>query len=147
MKWKCIIIGGLVFWLVANVLSFATGPIIHQGALDADYRANSAFWRPELSQDPPDMAALMPVWLLNSLIVSLIVAWLYCRCRCGDGPGWRRGMGFCLGLGIFACGSYLAMSGVFNLPSRIWIFWGIEALIIYLVAGAAMGWAVGKWGE
>jgi hypothetical protein len=147
MKWKCILIGGLVFWLMSNVLSFGTGALIHEGALKADYQANSAFWLPELNQDPPDMAALMPTWLLNSLIVSLIVGWLYCCCRCGEGAGWRRGLGFGFGIGVFVCGTYLAMSGVFNLPAKIWIFWGVEGLIIYTLGGAVMGWAVAKWGE
>lgn len=145
MKLKCIVIGGLVFFVLSNLLGFVTGPLIHEGVLDPLYAENAGFWRPELNQDPPDMAALMPTWLLNSLIVSLVIAWLYCGCKCGDGPGWKRGMRFGLGLGIFVCAMYLAWSGVFNLPSKIWIFWGAEALVAYVICGAAMGWAVGKW--
>ena len=146
MKWKCIIIGGLVFWIVTNILGFATGPIIHNGVLKAPYQDNASFWVPELREDPPDMAALMPIWLLNSLILSLVVAWLYCRCRCCDGPGWKCGLYFGLGLAIFICALYRSWSGVFDLPSTIWIWWCVETVIMYVIGGAAMGWAVAKWG-
>ena len=148
MKVKCVVIGGLVFWVVANLIGFVTGPLIHtgSGALVESYEATTEYWRPELTQVPPDMGALMPMWLLNGLIVSFIVAGLYCGYgKCCDGPGWKRGLWFGLGLGVFASGIYLAMFGVFNLPAKIWIFWGLEALVTYVICGAAMGWAVGKW--
>jgi membrane protease YdiL (CAAX protease family) len=145
MRVKCIIVGGLVFWLATFLLGFITGPLIHQGALKATYREHSEFWRPELNMDPPDMAALMPSWILYGVILSLVVGWLYCSCRCGEGPGWKRGARFGLGLGIFVCAVMLTWTGVFNLPGRIWMYWAGEGLAMYLVGGAAMGWAVGKW--
>jgi hypothetical protein len=37
--------------------------------------------------------------------------------------------------------TYLGSSGLFDLPLAIWIWWGIDGLIIYLVGGVALGWA------
>ena len=148
MNWKCIIVGAIVFFVVTNILGMAvTGPIIHERILDASYTANASFWRPELTQDPPDMAALMPMWLLNGFIFSLVVAGLYCCFRaCLSGAEWKRGMKFCLSLAIFSAVTLLAWSGVFNLPSNIWLWWAIDGLITFTLAGIVMGWAVGKWG-
>lgn len=145
MKLKCVVVGGLVFWVLSNILGMGLGPVIHEGVLDPHYQATETVWRPELRQHPPDMAAMMPLWLLNSLIVSLVVAWLYCACRCGDGPGWKRGLRFGFGLGIFLCAVYRAWSGIFDLPGAIWLWWSLEGLLIYTACGAGMGWAVGKW--
>ena len=60
MNWKLIIVGGLVFYVVMFVVSMVTGPVVHQGILLESYQATEQFWRPELRQVPPDMAALMP---------------------------------------------------------------------------------------
>lgn len=146
MRWKCIIVGAVVFYVVSFILGMVTGPLIHEGVLKEAYVAHSEFWRPELNQDPPDMGALMPMWIAFGLILSVVVAWLYCSCRCGEGPGWKRGLRFGLGLGIFVCAVLLTYSGVFNLPYKIWYFWMAEAVVMYTVCGAAMGWAVAKWG-
>ncbi|MGB5389538.1 MAG: hypothetical protein WBP10_05080 [Thermoanaerobaculia bacterium] len=41
MNWKLIIIGGIVFWLVTNILGmFVTGILIHEKILDPVYQAN-----------------------------------------------------------------------------------------------------------
>ncbi len=78
MNWKLIIIGGLVFWLVTNILGLGvTGPIIHTSILDPIYKATESLWIEPLRQDPPDMAAVMPRWIVVSLISSLVVAGLY----------------------------------------------------------------------
>ena len=146
MNFKGIIIGGVVFMIVTFAASMATGPVIHEGMLDPYYMANESFWQPALVQDPPDMAAMMPTWLLNSLIISLIVAWLYTRFGGAlDGPDWKRGANFGISVGILLAGAYLGMSGVFNLPYQIWMWWSIEGIVLYAIGGAAMGWAVGKW--
>lgn len=47
--------------------------------------------------------------------------------------------GLCLG--VFSAMSYFSMAGVFDLPLQMWIWWGIDALILFIVGGAAMGWA------
>jgi hypothetical protein len=35
-------------------------------------------------------------------------------------------------------------SGVFNLPEMIWVWWSVDAFVVYLVGGAALGLVVGK---
>lgn len=148
MNWKAVVIGAIAFFLVTNIVGLAvTGFFIHQKILDPIYRANEYFWLPELTQDPPDMAALMPRWLLNSLISSLVVAGIYvCVHRSFEGGGARKGMMWGLSLGIFSAATYLAMSGVFNLPMKMWIWWAIDGVILFLVGGAAMGWAAERFG-
>ena len=143
MNWRLIIIGGIVFWLVTNILGmFVTGILIHEQILDPVYQANESFWLPELRQDPPDMAALMPQWLLTSFVSSLVVAGIYSLVGGSfSGPGWSRGLKWGLCLGLFSAMSYFAKSGVFDLPLQMWIWWGIDALILFTLGGAAMGWA------
>ena len=94
MNWKAVVVGAIVFWVVTNILGmFVTGFVIHQKILDPIYQANAAFWLPELRQDPPDMAALMPRWSLNSWLNSLIVAGIYvCRHRSCSGSEWQKGL-------------------------------------------------------
>lgn len=94
MNWKLIIIGGIVFWLVTNILGmFVSAPLIHEKVLDPVYQANESFWRPELRQDPPDMAALMPQWMLTSFVSSLLVAGIDSLVGGSfSGPGWSRGL-------------------------------------------------------
>ena len=57
---KVILLGGLAMYVAEFLLSMATGGVIHEGILTELYQANASFWRPELNQQPPDMAALMP---------------------------------------------------------------------------------------
>ncbi len=147
MKWKSIIIGALAFYVVSFVISMATGPIIHEGVLKPSYQANAEFWRPELNQEPPDMTSLMPMWIAFGLFTSLVFAGLYSCCSCGDGPGWKRGMTYGLGMGIFVSAVLLGYSGIFNLPYDIWFYWIGETLVFYTLGGAVMGWAVAKWGD
>ena len=143
MNWKLIIIGGLAFWLVTNILGFGvTGPIIHTSILDPIYRATESLWIEPLRQDPPDVAAVMPRWIVMSLISSLIVAGLYDRLgKAFEGPGWRRGMTWGIYLGIFSFITLLSYSGIIALPMTIVIWWGVDGLVLFLAGGAAMGWA------
>lgn len=143
MNWKLIIIGGIVFWLVTNILGmFVTGFIIHEGILDPIYQANESFWLPPLRQDPPDMAALLPHWLLTSFVSSLLVAGIYsCVHTSFSGPGWKKGLTWGLCLALFMFMNYMSFSGLFDLPMKLWLWWGIDALILFLIGGAAMGWA------
>jgi hypothetical protein len=141
MNWKLVLVGGLVFWIVTFIVGFATGPIIHQGILDAPYKANAQFWQPALAQDPPDMAALMPRWIATGILTGWIIAWLYgCVRSALGGPAWKRGLLFGLGLAILNCAFILGYSGVFNLPSVIWTWWAIEGFFYYLIGGAVLGW-------
>ncbi len=143
MNWKLIFVGGIVFWLVTNIVGmFGTGIIIHEMILDSAYRANQSFWIPALRQDPPDMAAVLPYWLLNSFLSSLVVAGIYsCVQSAFSGPGWKRGLLWGLSLGIFTFATLLSYSGVIDLPMQIWIWWGVDSVILFLIGGAALGWA------
>ena len=142
MNWKLVLIGGIVFWLATNILGmFVTGLLIHEKILDPVYQDHELFWLPELRQDPPDMAALTPRWMLTSFVSSFVVAGIYSLV--GDsftGPGWSRGLKWGLCLGIFTAVSYFAMSGLFDLPLQMCIWWGIDALILFIAGGTAMGW-------
>jgi len=145
MNAKLIVIGGLVFYVVTFMVSFATGPLIHQGVLEADYKATEQFWRPELRQDPPDMAALMPRWITAGLISALVLAAIYgvVRGALGGAP-WMQGLKFGLITAVFMAMFCLGWSGVFDLPDKIWTWWAVESFLYYLPGGAALGWVGGK---
>lgn len=145
MKWKLVVVGALVYFVVAWVISLGTGPVIHNRILKEPYQANEAFWRPELNQDPPDMTTLLPYWLTTGLIGALVVAGIYgCVRPAFHGPGWRRGALFGLCLAFFAASMMLGWSGYFNLPSTIWLWWAIEGFIVFTIGGAALGWVAQK---
>ena len=140
MNWKIILIGGLVFYVVLFALSFVTGQVVHNGILLPTYEATAQFWRPELMSDPPDMAALMPRWITTGLIGAFIMAGIYDHVRSSfAGPGWQRGLKFGFALSLLTAAFYAGTSGVFNLPDRVWFWWSAETLVLYLVAGAALG--------
>ena len=96
---------------------------------------------PDISPSSPPPARLHPGISGSSSFRSST-----CRFRrCLDGPGWKRGANFGLSIGPLVSGFYLAMSGIFDLPYQIWLWWAVDALILYAIGGAAMGWATGKW--
>ena len=143
MNWKLIIVGGLVFWVVTNILAFGVmGPIIHGSVLYPTYQAHQSFWVEPLRQDPPDEAAMMPQWILVSLLSSLVVAGIYdCVASAFRGPGWKRGMTWGLCLGIFSFVNLIGYSGIIALPMDLWVWWGIDGMVMFLIGGAALGWA------
>ena len=146
MNVKLIVIGGIVLYAVSFLLSMVTGPLIHEGTLKQAYDDNPEYWRPELKQDPPDIAALMPRWITTGLISSFIVAAIYgCVRPAFSGPGWKKGLWYGLILGGIGVTFMAGWSGVFNLPNTIWIWWSLELFIYYLPAGAALGWAADKF--
>jgi hypothetical protein len=123
----------------------ASGPLIHTGILTDLYVANASFWRPELNQDPPDMAALMPRWIATGLIGALIQTAIYDNIRSAlDGSSVVKGVKY--GFILFLI--YAAMSagwyGVFNLPEMIWFWWNVESIVMFLAGGAVLGLVVGK---
>jgi hypothetical protein len=142
---KVIVAGGLAMYVAQFAVSMLTGPLIHEGVLMEPYQANASFWRPELTQDPPDMAALMPRWIAVGVIASFILAGIFDNIRGGlEGSTLVRGVkyGFILFL-VNLCIS-AGWSGVFNLPETIWAWWNAEALLYYVVGGAVLGWVTGK---
>ena len=140
MNWKLIILGGLAYYIAAFIVSFGTGAFIHEGVLDEAYNATLSFWRPELRQDPPDMAALMPMWISVGLITAFIIAGIYGVIRnVFSGPAWQRGLKFGVVVWLLNASAMAGWSGVFDLPYKIWIWWGVDALIWTLVGSIALG--------
>jgi hypothetical protein len=140
MNWKLIIVGGLAYYIAAFIVSMAGGAFIHEGVLDEAYRATAGFWRPELMSDPPDMAALMPMWIATGLISSFILAGVYSVFRGAlSGSPWQRGLNFGVAVWLLNLGYMGAMSGVFNLPYEIWGWWAVDALIYILVGSVVLG--------
>ncbi|MCH8884888.1 MAG: 3-phosphoshikimate 1-carboxyvinyltransferase, partial [SAR324 cluster bacterium] len=72
-----IIGGGILMYVVQFILGMVSGMFIHEGVLEPLYAATTEFWRPELNQDPPDMAALMPRWIATGLVTALVYAGIY----------------------------------------------------------------------
>lgn len=140
MNWKTVLLGGLAYYVTIFVLSFVTGMVIHEGILDAAYRATPEFWRPELIQDPPDMAALYPMWMLHGLIGAFVVAAIYSWIRPAfGGPSWKRGLSYGLLLSVFAATINLGWSGIFRLPGEIWFWWTIEMTLLFVIGGTVLG--------
>jgi hypothetical protein len=122
-----------------------TGPLIHNNILTDLYIANASFWRPELNQDPPDMAALLPRWITVGIIAAFIMAGIYDNIRAAlDGSSLLKGLKY--GVILFLVNLCIAAgwSGVFDLPETIWFWWNVEGLVVYLVGGAVLGWVTGK---
>jgi hypothetical protein len=146
MNWKLILIGGIVFFVAQFVVGMVSGPIIHEGVLDAAYRATASFWRPELMQDPPDMAALMPRWIAAGLLGAFVLAGIYGAIRHAfSGAGYLRGAKYGFVLFLVTATMMIGWSGVFNLPNQIWLWWMAESLVSLIVAGAALGWVAEKF--
>jgi len=142
---KVILLGGLAFYATQWIVSMLTGGLIHEGILTELYVANASFWRPELNQQPPDMAALMPRWIATGLVTTLIMTAIYDNIRSAlDGAAVVQGVKYGLLLFLFSACFSAGWSGVFNLPETIWVWWAVEALVIYLVGGAVLGLVVGK---
>lgn len=146
MNWKLIILGGLAMYILMFIISMATGPLIHEGAMKQTYIDNSEFWRPELNQDPPDMMSLLPRWVSTGLITSFIFAAIYGFVKSAfSGAGWMRGMKYGAVLSVIMCCFAAGYSGMFNLPDSIWAVWGLESFLYYLPGGAVLGWLGDKF--
>ena len=146
MNAKLIVIGGLAFYAVTWILSFVTGPVIHNGLLMESYQATAGFWRPALMQQPPDMAALLPRWITTGLIYSFVVAARYGKVRpVFAGSGWMRGARFGFWMWLFATAIAMSYSGFFNLPDRIWFWWAVEGLVGLVICSAVLAWVTDRW--
>lgn len=142
---KVIVVGGLAMYAAQWAIAFVTGPLIHEGVLAETYQANASFWRPELTQQPPDMAALMPRWIATGLIGAFILAGIFDNIRGGlEGAVVLRGVKYGVILFLVSLCITAGWSGVFNLPDTIWLWWSAEALAYYVVGGAVLGWVTGK---
>jgi hypothetical protein len=142
---KVILLGGLAFYVTQFIISMASGPIIHDNILSDLYRANAPFWRPELNQDPPDMAAMMPLWITTGLITAFIITGIFDNIRAAlDGSAAVKGLKFGFIVFLFSACFSAGWSGIFNLPYELWIWWNVEALVVYLLSGAVLGFVAGK---
>lgn len=141
VNWKLIIVGGIVYYAAQFIVGMASGVFIHEGVLEPYYQATTQFWRPELNQDPPDMAALMPRWIASGLIASFLAVAVYSWVRPAlAGAGWLKGLKFgCIVL-LLSTGVMLGWSGVFNLPDAIWGWWWAESVLYFLIGGLVLGW-------
>jgi len=145
MNIKIALLGGLAFYAAQFIVGMGTGPFIHEGVLEPLYIANAEFWRPELNQDPPDMAALMPRWITVGIIMSIIMAGIYSFLRGAfSGAAWLKGAKFGLMLTVMTACWSAAWSGIFNLPDAIWFWWTAESLLYYVIGGAALGFVAEK---
>ncbi len=146
MNWKLIFGGGIVYYAGAWLVAMISGPLIHEGVLDELYKLHAQFWRPELNQVPPDMAALMPRWIASGLIGSFLIAGVYGVIGSSfDGAGWLKGVKYGLVLFLISISLSLGWSGVFNLPDEIWVWWTLDSLFYFLVGGMALGWFADKY--
>ncbi len=143
MNWKIVIIGGLVYYVAMFVVSMGTGYFIHSpdaGVLAETYKATASFWRPELNETPPNMAALMPMWITTGLIGSFLAAGIYSVIRSSlTGAAWLRGLKFGVIAAIFMLINLMGYWGVFNLPNNVWQWWFVEGAILHLVGGIVLG--------
>lgn len=139
------VVGGLAFFVATFILGMASGAVIHTGILEAAYKANPTFWQPALAADPPDMAAIMPYWIVSGIVFSFVMAGIYgCTRQSFSGPAWRKGLAYGLTMAVFYGAVLGQLSGVFYLPATIWFWWGVEALVIWTLGGAVMGIAAAK---
>ena len=146
LNFKTIIVGGLVFYAAQWILGMTSGVVIHGGVLDSLYAATAEYWRPELMQDPPDMAALMPRWIATGLAAAFLFVGIYDNIRdTFDGSGPIKGLKFGFVLSLIYAATAAGWSGIFNLPDAIWAWWIVEGFFVYCIAAAAMGWYVGKY--
>lgn len=144
---KTILVGGVLFYIAQFVVSLVTGPLLHQGIMDPLYKATQEFWRPELAQDPPDMATLMPRWITVGLLMAFLFAGIFDNIRSAfNGSAVVQGVKFGVVMGLVFTAAMAGWSGVFNLPDQIWLWWAAESYAYFIVGGAALGWYVGKWG-
>lgn len=143
MNWKIAVVGGIAAYAAMMIVSFGTGYFIHSpdaGVLAETYRATTAFWRPELNATPPDMMALMPMWVANGLIAAVIMAGIYSVVRSSlTGAAWQRGLKFGVIVTLFWIVNALGYWGVFNLPGRVWQWWGVEGAVLNLIGGVVLG--------
>ena len=90
MNWKIVFVGGLVYYAAMFLVSMvpATSSIRPNGRARETYRATASFWRPELNTDPPDMGALMKMWIPTGLLRRVPRGRrLLGRALVADGPG------------------------------------------------------------
>lgn len=147
LNWKIILGGGLLMYIAEFIASFITGPLIHAGVLEPVYKTTTEFWRPELNQEPPDMAALMPRWITVGLLTAFVHAGIYDNIRSAfNGSGVIRGLKFGLVIALIYALTGAGWSGVFKLPDVIWGWWAVDGFVFFPAGGVVLGWFTEKYG-
>jgi hypothetical protein len=147
MNWKIVFVGGVSYYAAFFLLSIIGSMFIHspEGVLGPIYREFASFWRPELNMDPPDMAALMKMWVPIGLLSAFLMAGIYSVIRSSlAGAAWQRGLKFGVISWIFGAIAAMGYWGLFNLPNKIWFWWLVEGIWMHLIAGAVLGWVAQK---
>lgn len=145
---KNVILGGIVFYAAQWVFGMVTGLLLHEGILEPIYQAHPAFWRPELMQEPTDMAALLPRWIVTGLLGAFILAGIYDNLRGAfDGAGWIRGAKYGFVVALIYAVTAAGWSGVFDLPDLLWFWWVLEGFFLYCLCGVVLGWFIGRYGK
>ena len=143
---RVILIGGLLMYIAQWVVGMIAGIFIHEGVLEPLYQSVPQFWRPELNQEPPDMAALMPRWIGVGLVITFVIAGIYDNIKSAfDGSGAIKGLKFGLVVALIHTTAAAGYSGIFNLPDSIWVWWTAEGFVIQAIGGLVLGWWVGKY--
>jgi hypothetical protein len=87
----------------------------------------------------------LPRWIAANLFAAFVTAGVYgCIRSVFKGPGWKKGLKFGEMVSLLTVPLYLGLSGVFNLPDKIWMWWSIELPAYHLAAGAVLGWLAQK---
>lgn len=147
VNWKIVVIGGVTYYAAFFLLSIIGSMFVHSpdGVLGPIYKEFAVFWRPELNADPPDMGALMKMWVPIGLLSSFLLAGIYSViCSSLAGAGWQRGLKFGVISWIFGAVAAMGYWGVLNLPNKIWFWWLVEGIWMHLIAGAVLGWVAQK---
>jgi len=143
MNWKITILGGLAFYLSAFTLNMLVfGPLIHDGVLAQIYDTTAGFWRPELNSNPPNVEALMPLWIATGLGLAFIYGGIYSILRpalSGCKHGVTKGIKFGIILALLYIATLLSLSGVFNLPMTIWYWWMLEGAVSIIASAGVLG--------
>lgn len=142
---KLILLGGLAYYATQWLVSMISGFVIHEGVLDSVYRAVPEFWRPELNEDPPNMGALMPLWITTGLIGAFVGVFIFDNIRAAlGGSAVIKGVKFGFLMALFYASICAGFNGIFNVPETIWAWWAIEGFIIFMIGGAVLGWVTPK---
>jgi len=87
----------------------------------------------------------LPRWIATGLITTFIMTAIFDNIRSAlDGSPMVKGVKFCFILFLMHMSMSAGWSGVFNLPEMIWVWWSVEAFVVYLVGGVVLGFVVGK---
>ena len=137
---KVILLAGLAFYVTQWIVGMPFGMLVHEGVLAEAYDQTESFWRPELNEDPPNIGALMPMWLTLGIIGAFIYAFIYDNVRAAlGGAAWMKGLKFGVIASLFAITGAMMSHGVFNLPAEIWVWWSVERVVVLLLAGIVLG--------